>query len=998
MSWELGNDPESPELKYSEIPALEQLVSLGYEYKGRTELNKEKKRDTEVLLYGRLRNAIKKINPNLDEKGIDDAVSQIHEDNYPFSSNLMETNEKIRAKLIGLSKTGGLEPITVEQMTRNGLEPITVELFDFENIENNDFLVTNQFELHGFKTTIKPDIILFVNGIPLVIIECKKPFARWLEEAVELKNFKKYRSPNSGYERLMFYNHFLVAMCGIEARHGTLSSNVNHFKNSRWSSIFSHETNETKPAVGNEQHTLIEGMLNHQTLLDLLKHYVIYKKDDGKVIKIIAKHQQYRAVEKSITKIKNTTSMYGGVIWHTQGSGKSFTMRWLAEQAMSLGNLPIVIVTDRKQLDKQIYDNFKDAGYPDPERIKHSDKLSEFIQNPKGRTIMTTIQKFGEITDVTKERIVVLVDEAHRSNFGEDAGAMAHSLDNGIFFAFTGTPIVKTEEISTYKTFGNMVDRYGFEESKADGATIPILYVGKRPDLFVEGGKSIDEIFEMTIGSEPEMTPDLKERIKKEHIRQTKIAQSPERIKKIVIDIKKHFEENVGINGYKAMIVAPSRNAAVLYHEEFTRLHGPTTKLIMHQDKEESGKNDSSWSDYYLTDTQKRKAEKEFKKKDNPIKILIVVDMLLVGFDAPIVQTLYLDKPIKEHTLLQAIARVNRPYDEHKTEGLIVDYYGITKNIQKALEIFDENEIKGAIEDGDHRLLILKEKHREVMGFFEGIDITDEQQVLGAFVSSDKRDQFDEALKEFANILNSQMYKKESVEYVDDWKSLFDAKEWLKTGYESRPDSTRPYATRVQQIIDDAIRAKGITTEVKSMEVTFENFLAYVGKMSSPRVRTALIKNKAEQVIKENFHHNPAYYEKIWQILKQLIADEAERIKNDAQYFDPNYENKYREIYEQTLAIEDERKKLGFDLPVEFSIYEQLEAELKNPQKSKDMTKALSEKLLPETHIVEWYENRGVRRRMEAMIYETLEKFEIPDKEIPPLSDKILLLLNKENL
>ena len=237
-------------------------------------LTGKEKKITDVLLYDRLRESIQRINPEIDSDGVDDALNQIKEDSFPFTLSVMRTNEKIRAKMVGLSQTGGLEPITVDQYDGNGAVKKTVKLFDFDDIENNDFVVTNQFELQGFKNRIYPDIVLFVNGIPLVIIECKSPFRRnWLEDAVEKENFRKYRSAGNGYERLMFYNHILIATCGIQARHGTISSDVIHFKNSRWSDAYplTVEQVEEKFGKNREQEILIGGMLDRFHLLDPAK-------------------------------------------------------------------------------------------------------------------------------------------------------------------------------------------------------------------------------------------------------------------------------------------------------------------------------------------------------------------------------------------------------------------------------------------------------------------------------------------------------------------------------------------------------------------------------------------------------------------------------------------------------------------------------------------------------------------------------------------------------
>ena len=989
------------EIEYSELPALEQLVLMGYTYISKHDLNRERKRTTEVLLYDRLQQAITRINPDIDSDGISDAINQIKEDTYPYSLDTMDANEKIRAKLVGLSQTGGLEPITVDQIDESGTVKKTVKLFDFDNIDNNDFVVTNQFELQGFKTPIKPDIILFVNGIPLVIIECKSPFRKnWLEDAVEKENFRKYRSVGNGYEKLMFYNHILVATCGIKARHGTISSDVHHFQNSRWSSAYplTDEQVEEKFGKSREQEVLIAGMLDQSHLLDLLKNYVIYQTLNGKRIKIIAKHQQYRAVSKCVQQIKTVKDTRGGIVWHTQGSGKSYTMQWVAKQAIEFGNLPLVIVTDRRQLDQQIHTTFSEAGFPDPLMARHSKDLAEFIKSPKGKTMMTTIQKFEEIKDIATEKIIVLVDEAHRSQYGTGHGSMEQSMPNGIYFGFTGTPVDKGIKHSTYQVFGELIDTYGFEESKADGATIPIKYVGRLPNLFVEGDETIDILFDRIIGSELGMTADLKEKLKKEYVTKAKIAEAPQRIKRIALDIIEHYTTNIEPNGYKAMIVASSRESAVLYKKALVDLQGPPSKLIMDQHIGETGKDGSSWDVYNLTDSAKRKAEDYFKTKEDPTKILIVVDMLLVGFDSPNVKVMYLDKSLREHTLLQAIARVNRPYDEWKTEGLIVDYYGVTRNIEEALGMFDSDDIKGAWESDDHQLILLKAYHADSMNHLKGIDKTNLEQIIEKFEPVDKRDALDEDFKKFAKVLNSQMYKKESVPYIEDFKDLIKIKELLHKEYDNPKASTRKYAVMIQKIIDDAIRSKGVSELVKPMEVTFENFLAHVSKFKSPRARTALLKTKTEQVIQENFSHNPVYYERLLDMLKRIISEEKERRKENADYFDPEMESKVQEIYEQALALEAERKKLGFESDIEFAIYGLLQKYNDDKELSIKITKQLGEKLLPETNIVEWYNKPSTKRKTEEITFDILDSFKIPEKDISELSEKILQLLNPENV
>lgn len=985
------------EVSHSELPALEQLVKMGYIYKSQADLNKERNKLTEVILYDRLKNAIRKINPHIDDDGIDDALKQIHEDNYKFAWNTMDVNEKIRAKLVGLSQSGGLEPITVDQYDETGAVKKTVNLFDFENIANNDFLVTNQFELQGFKSRIYPDIVLFVNGIPLVIIECKSPSRiRWLEDAVEKENFKKYRSKNNGFDRLMYYNHILVATCGMQARHGTISSDTNNFQNSRWSSAYPLTLEQVEEEFGRsrEQEILIAGLLSHHTLLDHLKNYVVYQTTNNKKIKITAKHQQYRAVTKCIQKLKTVKDRHGGVVWHTQGSGKSFTMLWLAKQAMSFGNLPLLIITDRLQLTQQIHNTFLQSGYPAPIKAKHSSDLDDFIKSPQGKTMMTTIQKFDETRNITDKKIIVMVDEAHRSQYGLDANAMSAAIPNGVFFGFTGTPIDK-EDKSTFQVFGDLIDDYGFEESKADGATIPIDYTGRLPNLFVED-ESIDELFERVIGSEPGMNAELKEKLKKQYVTKGAIAEAPARIKKIALDITKHYTENYLNDGYKAMVVASSREAAVLYKKELDRLNAPPSKIIMDQKPDEVGKDGTNWDEFYLTNSQQRQLEESFKDPKDPLKIFIVVDMLLVGFDAPIIGVMYLDKSLKEHALLQAIARVNRPLDEHKIRGLVVDYYGITKNLQKSLEYLQPDQIKGVLEHDDQKLGLLHSYYQDVMNHIDGFDKKDYEQLVEYFEPADKRDSFEEHFKRFAKLLNTQIHKKETRPYVDDFKDLCKIRQVLRNSYENPQTSTRKFAPQIQQIIDDAIRASGVKTIFSSMEITFENFLAYVSKFETARARTALIKNKAEQVIQENMQHNPAYFEDLRQKLLRLISEENQRRKDNAKYFNPDYENKYKDIYEQAMSEYKVLRDLGLGNRIEFAIYGFINHYFDENNQSKEITKILYAKLFRLTEIVEFQNNPSVQRQMKEIIYDTLDTSGIADEKIHEATEKILILINHE--
>ncbi len=986
---------EGDEFTESERPALEQLVAMGYQYKNQTDLNKERQDYRQVLLYGRIEAAIRRLNPELDEGGIHDAIGQIHEDFYPYSLSAVDTNEKIRAKLVELSKSGGLEPIVVTQNVGNGPEQKVVKIIDFEKPENNDFLVTNQFQLEGYKNPIFPDIVVFVNGIPLVVIECKSPaIPDPIGEAVERKNFRHYQTAGQGFEKLFFYNHCLIATCGTLARHGTLESNVNQF--ARWADPYPMTLEDLKKLNGKtrEQEILIAGILSKRNLLDQLQNFVLYDILNNRKIKKIAKHQQYRVVTKSISRLKLEEDIAdkGGVIWHTQGSGKSYSMLWFASQLMyKFGNPPILIVTDRKQLDKQIHETFKSCGFPDPIRAKNGKHLAELLSNPKGKTIMTIIDKFSTDTEVySKEKIIVLVDEAHRSQFRFNAQHMRTAIPNAVFFAFTGTPIAKKDK-NDYKVFGPLIDKYGFRESQADGATLRIRYEGRLPELFVEGGDTIDEIFERVFS---DLDKDMKTRLKKQYVTKGKIAEAPSRIKRISLDLVNHYRTHIEPDGYKAMLVAPSREAAVIYKQELDFLGAPPSKIIMTSNLGETGKDGKSWDAYYLSSEQREKEAEKFKDPKDPTKILIVVDMLLVGYDVPVVQVMYLDQGLREHNLLQAIARVNRPYDENKTFGLIIDYSGITKELHDALEEFEEQDIDGALEPMDAILGELKVRHANAISYFKTIDKNSIEQIIEKFEPVDLRDKFDYDFKMFSKALDAVMPGKEADPYIEDFRFVSKARQVIRTYYEGVKPSTRPYAGKIQKLIDEHIRSLHISELVNPMEITYENFLAFVkGKFKSPRAKTALIKNKTIQVIEEFKSNNPVYYEKLRERLEKIIQEEEQRRKKDSTYF--TAPEKYEEIYNEAIHEEQERKKVFGDYqatPFEFSLYSQLYEENKNREESIKLTKEIFYQILPETKIVDWKNKTTSERKLTEIIYDNLSKKGLAEDKIMETTEKIISL------
>ena len=982
MDFEIGTGKE---VRESELPALEQLVAMGYKYKSQKALNHTRKKQSEILLYDRLEKAVKHLNPQLDGNGVRGAILQIRDGAYPHNLDPVDTNEKIRAKLIGLSQTGGLEPITIQSSARP--EHKVIRLFDFENAENNDFVVTNQFRVQGYRSPIFLDVAVFVNGIPLVVIECKDPtIPEPLQQAYE-KNFSRYQSPGSGYERLFFYNHCMIATCGTLARVGTLQSDINHY--ARWAEPYPFSAEDVKKMNGRyrEQEILIAGLLSKQNLLSHLKNFVIYQTVNNKKTKKIARHQQFRAVTKSASRIRNTTDIKdrGGVIWHTQGSGKSLSMLWLASHLMyEYDNPPIIIITDRRHLDRQIHKTFQSCGFPAPIRARDGKHLKELLANARGKTIMTVIDKFSTDVDIhTNEKAVCLVDEAHRSQFRANAERMRVAMPNAVFFGFSGTPIDR-EDRSTYRVFGPMLDKYGFKESQEDGATVPIWYTGRLPNLFVEGD-SLEQIYDRVFGQDPSMDQNLKEQLKSKYVTKERIAETPSRIKTIAKDIIEHYTNHVMPNGYKAMVVAPSRKAAVMYRREFNALKAPPSKIIMTSELGEEG---GDWDEYFLNSDQRERESEQFKNSDDQTKILIVVDMLLVGYDVPICQVLYLDHALKEHNLLQAIARVNRPYDEAKTHGLIVDYSGVTRELPSALEAFDNADIEGAMEPLDDMLEKLRIHHLKTMSYFDGMDRKDYDGIVEKFESQDLRHMFERDFRMFARALDAILPDTRAKPYMDDFKFAGEVRQLLHTKYEGVKPSTKSYGLKIQRLIDEHVRALGISNLVDPVELNAENLLASLND-SSDRAKSAVIKERARLVIKELSLRNPAFYEGLLERLQRLIDEEEERRKTNAGYF--IHPDLFQPIYEEALSEEKEQKKVFGDYDAnsfEFALYGEL-CKKKSREASIDITKRIYKGIRPETKLVEWKNRSSVEKKIKATTYEVLHE-EIKDEEIDRILDIVV--------
>lgn len=716
---------------------IEQLKRLGYSYIHGSYLEGERQTLRDVVLEQRLSDAIKRINPWIDENNLRKVVRDI---THVEAASLMEANEAMHDDLVHY--------ISVEQDLGKGKKNQTVRLIDFDNIDNNEFLVVNQFKVSGVTGNIIPDVVLFVNGLPLVVIECKSPFIT-SPIGQGVKQLERYQRDA---ERLFYYNEILISTCGEQARYSTIKAQLRHY--GEWKDSYpitlSDLGSEVKP-----QDVLVAGMLTKRNLLDLIQNFIVYEPEGGRTIKKLARYQQFRAVNKAIDRVVNAESLdeRGGVVWHTQGSGKSLTMLYLAvklRRESRLQNPTILVVTDRRDLDLQITNTFRRCGFPNPVQANSVADLRNLLRIGSGQTIMTTVQKFQEAEDEvdkvlsTDSNIFVMVDESHRTQYKGLATNMRTALPNACYLGFTGTPIDKKDK-STTRTFGTYIDTYTIQQAVDDGATVPILYESRMPDLQIEG-RSLDALFDRMFAN---YEKDDRERIKQKYATTEAITAAPKRIEAICMDIIEHYEQHIAPNGFKAQIVAVNRETAILYKQTLDKLNAPESVVIIsvgHNDKDEI-------KQFHLSEQQQKNYIERFKNPDDKLQFIIVCDMLLTGFDAPIEQVMYLDKPLREHNLLQAIARVNRTYDG-KTYGLIVDYYGVSAFLKQALDVFHEKDIRGVMMPVESEVPRLQSRHRAAMRFFDHVNTDNLEACIKVLEPEDVRTEFDLAFKRFSQSMD----------------------------------------------------------------------------------------------------------------------------------------------------------------------------------------------------------------------------------------------------
>ena len=596
-------------------------------------------------------------------------------------------------------------------------EHVTVRLVDFDDVERNEYVLTTQYTVRPGANERRADLVLLVNGLPLVVIEAKTPVRSsqsWFDGATQIHDDYERNVPE-----LFVPNLCSVATEGKELHYGSIGLPVD-----LWGPWRADDVVVDTPALERIERT-VSSMLRPQMVLDLLGSFTAYATGKGKRrAKIVARYQQVEAANRIVDRVV-AGHPKKGLVWHFQGSGKSLLMLFAARKLRlhpALGNPTVIIVVDRVDLDAQISSTFHAAGAPNLEKAGTCEELERLLAQDARKIIITTIFRFGEAEGVLNDRhnVIVLADEAHRSQEINLGRRMRRALPNAFLFGLTGTPINRADR-NTFHAFGAEEDeygylsRYGFEESIRDGATMPLHFEPRLPELHVDREAIDAEYRELTGG-----LGDLdRERLSKTAARMAVLLKTPERVERICADVARHFQEKVAPHGFGAQVVAYDREACVLYKQAIDRvLPAEMSDVVMTV---------NSGEDEYAAWRRDRDAEERlldrFREPHDPLKILIVTSKLLTGFDAPILQALYLDKPLRDHTLLQAICRTNRPYGETKTHGLIVDYLGIFDDVAQAIQ-FDEEGITRVVTNINELAAALPAAVEKCLAWFPGVDRT----------------------------------------------------------------------------------------------------------------------------------------------------------------------------------------------------------------------------------------------------------------------------------
>ncbi len=953
----LGSTLKLDEYNHVEKPFIEQLKELGWN-KGENQVLELKMQQSpeesfrsslsEVVLQPKLRKALKKINPFLTEPQIDETVRKISTFD---KSSLIENNQYVLTKL--------LENTTVSKNEETGELSPTVRYIDFENLENNIFTAISQFKvtITGTDHHIIPDIVLFINGLPLVVVEAKSSKVKEpIPEAIDqLMRYSEQRGDTGeGNKELFFYNQFLITTCRTEAKFGTITTHIEKYFY-RWTDPYPKNVNDLQHGKSspNDQQRLVAGMLEPRNLLDIIQVFTIFKTDEkGKKIKIVGRYQQFRAVKlatKRLLEGKNPTER-GGIIWHTQGSGKSLTMMFMVrEMKLHTKLMPwkIIFVTDRSQLEDQLSETgqsigftIKTANFINPKKPANGKSLKELLSNDNSDMVMAMIHKFQENDELNglelfpelnpRSQVLIMTDEAHRSQYSILAANLDRALPHATHIGFTGTPTDKAE-----KKYKDYIDKYTMRQSIDDGVTLEIVYEGFTHNAEVEDKEGMDKKFQDVFSDY-----NLTERLQilgfgSRDAYLDNINTIKEKAEKMI----DHYVEQIFPGGFKAQIVANSRIAAVRYK---TAIDEAIKQKIVELDEKNimnlnegqitllkqleaavviSGNhNDPPEIKAYTNSQYHKKSIKRFKlpfgehdEEDNSVNgnvgIVIVNNMLLTGFDAPVEQVLYLDRVIIAHNLLQTIARVNRVGPEGKDKGFVVDFVGVGHHLKRALDTYAEKELKeivDCISDDEAELNELIKAHKDIWEFLEkqGLeDLTDSDAFFDIFYDEDIRFEYIELYNKLTTCFNTVLPRKEALEFLHDWKAFTEINALANKHFRDGRFSMKGIPPKLRSIADEYLKSKGIEQKVAPISIIADDFQKQIKTRKRQKTKAAEVEHAIRHYIDINIDEDPELFASFSQALEEILKN-----------FKGNWKAIYEELEKLREKIKNREKEETFGL------------------------------------------------------------------------------------
>ena len=975
----------------------------------------------QVCLPHRLADAIRRLNPAIPAGARDEALRTVINPNTP---GLVAANRQFHRWLV--------EGVPVEYQKDGETRGDRVRLVNFADVSRNDWLAVNQFSIQGPKHTRRPDVVLFVNGLPLVVLELKNPGD---ENADIWGAFNQLQAYKEDIPDLFVYNELLVITDGISARMGSLTADKERFMT--WRTIDGHTMDPLGPM--RELETLVHGAFDRRILLNYLQHFILFE-DDGEVVKKVAGYHQFHAVRAVVESVLKASapggSRKGGVVWHTQGAGKSIEMTCLGGMLMQhpgMGNPTLVVVTDRNDLDNQLFGVFAGATEllrETPVQAETRPKLRELLANrPSGGVIFTTIQKFmpGEDEDIfpklsDRRNIVVVCDEAHRSQYGFTAGIkndgkvtygyaqyLRDALPEATFVAFTGTP-VSLEDRDTRAVFGDYVHIYDVEQAVKDGATVPIYYESRLAKLELADEDATwldDDIDELTEDEEDDAAKTSKLR---RWAALEKLVGAPPRIQKVAADIVQHFENRLSAMDGKAMVVGMSREVCVHLYDAIVALrpdwHDPdpekgAIKIIMTG----SAADKPLLKPHIYSKDVKKRLERRYKDPADPFKLVIVRDMWLTGFDAPCLHTMYIDKPMRGHNLMQAIARVNRVFRD-KPGGLVVDYLGIANELKAALKDYTSAHGKGRPTiDSREALHVLLEKMDVLHGMLHGCDYMEfrarawqllpkvANHVLG---QDDGKKRFGDAVLAASKAFALCCTLDEALEHRDELAFLQAVKAALTkhtTQDKKLTDEQKEHALRqilskavVSAEVIDIFQAAGLNRP--DIGILSEQFLEDVRHLKERNLAVELLERLLNDEIKTRFKTNVVKAAKYSELLQESLKRYRNRAIETAQVIE--------ELIAMAKRFHEEAMRgaeLGLS-PEERAFYDALAANESAVRELGDETlKKIAVELtlkLRSSVTVDWSVRESVRASMRVMVKTLLRRYKYPPDKQEEATDTVL--------